>query len=71
MAPVWAEIMDNINAVLNLDDNHPNTKLALFSGHDDTITPLLASLGILDDTHWPPYASMFIIEVSSVHCTQL
>lgn len=63
MAPVWAEIMDHIDPILNQDDNHPPTRLALFSGHDDTIAPLLASLGAWEDTDWPPYASMMNIEI--------
>ncbi|KAJ1611450.1 hypothetical protein OJ253_865 [Cryptosporidium canis] len=37
-------------------------KFILFSGHDTTIIPTLASLQIWDE-HWPPYASTFIIEI--------
>ncbi|KAF7456080.1 Histidine phosphatase superfamily (branch 2) family protein [Cryptosporidium felis] len=37
-------------------------KFILYSGHDTTIIPTLASLQIWDE-HWPPYASTFIIEV--------
>ncbi|OII72278.1 uncharacterized protein cubi_01611 [Cryptosporidium ubiquitum] len=37
-------------------------KFILFSGHDTTIIPTLASLEIWDE-HWPPYASTFIIEI--------
>ncbi|KAK9173203.1 Histidine phosphatase superfamily clade-2 [Cryptosporidium meleagridis] len=37
-------------------------KFILFSGHDTTVIPTLASLEIWDE-HWPPYASTFIIEI--------
>ncbi|KAH7650379.1 hypothetical protein FG379_003451 [Cryptosporidium bovis] len=37
-------------------------KFILFSGHDTTIIPTLASLKLWDN-HWPPYASTFIIEL--------
>lgn len=40
-------------------------RLLLFSGHDDTLTPLLISLGVWDQK-WTPYASMLIIEVHVV-----
>jgi len=69
MAPLWAEIMDNIYYFVDKDSipgsNFSSPKLALFSGHDTTIMPLLASLGpkLWNDTDWAPYASMFIIEV--------
>jgi len=73
MAPLWAEIMDNIYYFVDKDSipgsNFSSPKLALFSGHDTTIMPLLASLGpkLWNDTDWAPYASMFIIEVSQIH----
>lgn len=43
----------------------PAPQLALFSGHDTTIIPLLTSLGprVWNLTDWPPYASMVLIEV--------
>lgn len=37
-------------------------KFILFSGHDTTIIPTLASMQLWDE-HWPPYASTFIIEI--------
>jgi hypothetical protein len=69
MGPLWAEIMDNINPWLNQfdsPDDTPGPKLALYSGHDTTIMPLLASLdpSLWNDTDWAPYASMLLIEVS-------
>lgn len=67
MGPLWSEILDNIRAIINPDDRQPPpNRLALFSGHDTTILPLLVTLGPdVWDGQWPPYASMMIIEVSS------
>jgi hypothetical protein len=58
--------MDNINMFIDVEVIPVAPRLAVFSGHDTTITPLLASLGpkLWNDTFRPPYASMFIIEVS-------
>jgi hypothetical protein len=70
MGPLWAEIMENINPIVDpnarQDGSPPPAKFALFSGHDDTIMPLLATLGpnVWDGSDWPPYASMVLIEVS-------
>jgi hypothetical protein len=73
LGPLWYEIMQNINLflegssdgqdLLQVEVNAP--KLALFSGHDTTIMPLLASLGtkLWNDTDWAPYASMMVIEL--------
>lgn len=71
MGPLWAEIMDKINPWLkqfDSPDDTPGPKLALYSGHDTTIMPLLASLdpGLWNDTEWAPYASMVLIEVSKL-----
>ena len=78
MAPLWAEIMENISPTLNgnsAEEMSTRTlppKLALFSGHDTTLIPLLASLGpkLWNDKDWPPYASMMIIEVSETSSVQ-
>ena len=61
--PLWAEILSNINPIIEERDRIPPEKLAIISGHDDTISPLMASLGIWDKSQWPAYASMLIIEV--------
>ncbi len=55
MGPLWAEIMDS------------DETFSLFSGHDSTIYPLMASLGerVWNATDYPPYASMMLIEVST------
>jgi hypothetical protein len=57
--------MDRIDPIIKDASHNPPTRLAIVSGHDDTISPLMASLGIWNDTMWPAYASMFLIEVSS------
>jgi hypothetical protein len=37
----------------------PQPRLALYSGHDTTIMPLLVTLGG-DLSHWPPYVSNLV-----------
>jgi hypothetical protein len=71
MGPLWAEIMANINGIIKEEDklccpDRPPTKLALFSGHDTTLIPLLASLNAWDSV-WPAYASMMLIEIHEVN----
>jgi hypothetical protein len=68
LGPLWYEIMKNINPYLEGDESQGTItapKLALFSGHDTTIMPLLASIGpkLWNDTDWAPYASMLLIEI--------
>ena len=69
MGPLWAEIMDHIDPVLQKDSkdtqNRPRTpaKLAIYSGYDSTIMEVLASLGAWSGQEWPPYASMILLEV--------
>ena len=65
MGPLWSEILENIRPIINPDDRQPPpNRLALVSGHDTTILPLLVTLGPgVWDGQWPPYASMMIIEV--------
>jgi len=65
MGPLWYEIIANIKPFLDGDTSKPLTKLALFSGHDSTIEPLLASLGknVWDGKVWVPYATIFNIEI--------
>lgn len=65
IGPLWAEIMDNIDRVVNeKDEEYP--RLALFSGHDTTIILLLASLSKAYDGSWPPYASKLLIEIHEI-----
>lgn len=67
MGPLWNEILTPVRRVKNCrsraDMQAQNIpRLLLFSGHDDTLTPLLISLGVWDQ-NWTAYASMLIIEV--------
>ncbi|KAG7369191.1 histidine phosphatase superfamily branch 2 protein [Nitzschia inconspicua] len=73
LGPLWYEIMRNINPFLVGSSNGHDEeqvkikapKFALFSGHDTTIMPLLASLGtrLWNDTDWVPYATLMTIEI--------
>lgn len=65
-APLWTEIMGNINPIIQEVDRIPPEKMAIISGHDDTISPIMASLGIYEESMWPAYASMFIIELHEI-----
>ncbi|KAL7441335.1 hypothetical protein ACHAXH_005793 [Discostella pseudostelligera] len=73
MGPLWKEIMTNILPIVD-PLNHPPSasspppKLALFSGHDTTLMPLLATLGdeVWSGTEWASYASMVIIEIHEI-----
>lgn len=68
IGPLWYEIVQNIYTHIHEGETSSN-KLALFSGHDTTIMPLLASLdpALWADDDWPPYASMVLIEVHEVN----
>lgn len=74
MGPLWHEMMANIRPVMEEtlkdaeDGGGAPPKLALISGHDSTLQPLLASLGenVWDGKLWSPYASTFIIEIHKV-----
>ena len=74
MGPLWHEIMANIRPVVVEKDRAAEDgggvppKLALFSGHDSTLQPLLASLGenVWDGRLWSPYASSLLIEIHKV-----
>lgn len=76
MGPLWLEIMSSILQIVGDSNNHqyssssglPPPKLALFSGHDTTLMPILATLGdqVWSGTEWSPYASMLQIEIHEV-----
>lgn len=73
MGPLWKEIMANILPIVD-STNHPSSgtpppKLALFSGHDTTLMPILATLGdkVWSGTEWAPYASMVQIEIHEMN----
>lgn len=47
------------------DRASPSNRLAVFSGHDTTILPILGTLGsnVWDGVEWTPYASMLLLEI--------
>ena len=62
--------MANILPIMGTDSNYTFSevtppKLALFSGHDTTLMPILATLGqdVWSGLEWSPYASMLLIEL--------
>jgi len=76
MGPLWYEILGKIDPLQKLNVAGGSSayfqkmaeqgipRLALYSGHDSTLMPLLASMGSrVWDGDWTPYASMIIIEV--------
>lgn len=70
MGPFWAEILDHIKPVIKdknggNDSENDYVKFALYSGHDSTIAPLLASLSpnVWNNSNFPWYASMIVLEV--------
>jgi Histidine phosphatase superfamily (branch 2) len=80
MSFLWNEIMTKLNAHVrrndhsvshNYDDNDDSgaahEKLLLIAGHDTTIIPLLATLGVWNDTTWPTYASMILLELHQLN----
>jgi len=78
--PLWVNILSNILAhvpvstwqniipQMKSEVRSPPPTLALFSGHDTTILPILASLGenVWDGQTWAPYASMIVMEIHKV-----
>jgi hypothetical protein len=67
MSFLWSEIVSQINGHrLGRSAADAHEKLMLISGHDSTLLPLMASLGIWMET-WPSYASMMIIELHELN----
>ena len=58
---LWEDMLQQWKMVVEGDSAAP--KFALFSGHDSTLTPLLASLMQESYKTWPPYASHLIFEL--------
>lgn len=82
MAPLWSDVLAHLlthtpaNRTI-LEEEWPEeqkrygNKFALYSAHDSTLMALLAHLdeakhSFWDATEWPPYASMFLIELYNV-----
>lgn len=64
LLPFMQELVSHlVRASLSSDRNQE--RVALFSGHDTVIAPVLASLGVYrgDLCRWPPYASRIIFEL--------
>ncbi len=80
--PLWADILSNMlphlpesawkDMLPELKEGLPGSesvpKLAVFSGHDTTLLPILATLGsnVYSGEEWAPYASMVLIELHSI-----
>jgi hypothetical protein len=77
LTPLWRDVLANIQGNIDLSRNasaqvccpvRSPPKLAVYSGHDTTLMPMLASLGsAVYDGEWAPYASMMTIEVYHQH----
>jgi hypothetical protein len=71
MAPLVSEIRANIaahtaavNTTTAADSSKLPLKFALWSGHDNTIMPLLAAVAATNwDGDWAPYAAMIVFEL--------
>lgn len=63
----WSSILPQMVSELR----NPAPQLALFSGHDTTILPILATLGekVWDGSQWAPYASLLSIEIHAVEAS--
>mmetsp|Transcript_17336 Transcript_17336/g.26166 ORF Transcript_17336/g.26166 Transcript_17336/m.26166 type:complete len:900 (+) Transcript_17336:1013-3712(+) len=80
LGPLWMNILSNMIPNFPIDAwkelipeleigmKESSPKLALVSGHDGTLLPLLATLGedVYNGEDWSPYASMILIELYSV-----
>lgn len=58
--PIWELIMNAIDRYYGLEEK---ARFYLFSGHDVTVSALLAGLGYIDLVAPPPYASHFAVEI--------
>eukprot|EP00123_Amoebidium_parasiticum_P003711 comp15005_c1_seq1/m.11617 comp15005_c1_seq1/g.11617 ORF comp15005_c1_seq1/g.11617 comp15005_c1_seq1/m.11617 type:complete len:281 (-) comp15005_c1_seq1:12-854(-) len=60
LGPLLTTILSNMQSALS--DQHMGPRLHFYSGHDDTLTPLLGALNITF-TSWPAYGSALAIEL--------
>lgn len=65
IGPLWVQIMSTLEPHTK---NEPAPTLAVFSGHDTTIMPILAALDpdLWPNQEWPPYASMIVLELHNL-----
>lgn len=73
LTPLWRDILANVQGMLDRTRNSSTVVccpprappgIAIYSGHDTTLMPLLASLGgSVYDGSWAPYASMLNLEL--------
>ena len=64
--PLRAEIMENIQTIVDSGGETYVPPFALFSSHDSTIMAILASMDMFDGK-WPNYASMLVIEIHEIN----
>ena len=63
MRPLFQEIWSELQRVVRGDaDEAAHRRFVLYSGHDSTLMPMLAALGVWDG-EWSPYAAMLLLEV--------
>lgn len=62
------DIQKQYNDMGKIKTNDPPPKLAIFSAHDTTLLPILATLGeeMWDGEDWAPYASLMVIELHDI-----
>lgn len=65
MSALWYEVMIKIKAHTQRNADIQN-RLTLIAGHDTTLIPMMATLGVWNDTEWPSYASMMLIELHEI-----
>ncbi|KAK9824986.1 hypothetical protein WJX81_003696 [Elliptochloris bilobata] len=65
MGRLFEQIVARMDAAAGRVSAAPQPRLALYSGHDTTIMPLLVTLGG-DLSHWPPYVSNLAFELWAV-----
>jgi hypothetical protein len=69
MRPLFRELWREIEVAVRPDEAAAERRrLVLYSGHDDTLMPLLAALGgSVWDGRWSPYAAVLLIETYQLY----
>ena len=60
--PFIKEMIQHFESVVDKTLSPPNRKVFMYSGHDNTVSSILNTLGVFN-TIAPPYASMVIVEL--------